>query len=189
MPNYHSFIIHSSEQSTLSTEVFNTLTFPSIESTLLINQCRLLEQPYSQKFTDEVLTNPDVVMRSLKEQIIKADRSLLLSEAKIHPSQSIVAEVASNMGWLKVWDTALDHGPPGTITVLSVLKLQSKTVFADRKCNMEGCDFVIPPNVACYEHFLSQHTDMNIDIDSLLSQIYSCSEELFQTGLKLSKFV
>ena len=181
--------IHSSEQSTLSTEVFNSLTFPSIESTLLINQCRLLEQPYSQKFTDEVLTNPDVVMRSLKEQIIKADRSLLLSEAKIHPSQSIVAEVASNMGWLKVWDTALDHGPPGTIAVLSVLKLLSKTVFADRICNMEGCDFVIPPNVACCEHFLSQHTDLNIDIDSLLSQIYSCSEELFQTGLKLSKFV
>ena len=54
---------------------------------------------------------------------------------------------------------------------------------------MEGCDFVIPPYVACYEHFLSQHTDLNIDIDSLLSQIYSCSEELFQTGLKLSKFV
>ena len=123
-------------------------------------------------------------MRSLKEQIIKADRSLLLSEAKIHPSQSIVAEVASNMGWLKVWDTALDHGPPGTIAVLSVLKLLSKTVFADRKCNMECCDFVIPPNIACYEHFLSLHTDLNIDIDSLLSQIYSCSEELFQTGLK-----
>ena len=74
--------IHSSERSTLSTEVFNTLTFPTIESTLLINQCHLLEQPYSQKFTDEVLTNPDVVMRSLKEQIIKVDRSLLLHTAK-----------------------------------------------------------------------------------------------------------
>ena len=95
--------ILSSEQSTLSTEVFNALTFSSVESTLLINQCRLLEQPYPQKFTDEVLTNPDVVMRSLKEQIIKADCSLLLSEAKTHPSQSIVAEVVSHTGWLKVW--------------------------------------------------------------------------------------
>ena len=56
--------IRSSEQSTLSAEVFNTLTFPSIESTLLINQCHLLEQPYSQKFTNEVLTNLDVVLRS-----------------------------------------------------------------------------------------------------------------------------
>ena len=181
--------IHSSEQSTLSTEVFNTLTFSSVESTLLINQCRQLEQPYPQKFTNEVLTNPDVVMRSLKEQIIKADCSLLLSEAKTHPSQSIVAEVTSHMGWLKVWDTALDHGPSGTIAVLSILKLLCKTVFADRKCNVEGCDFVVPPNATCYEHLLTQHTDLNIDIDSLLSQIFLCSEELFQTGLKLSKFV
>ena len=140
-------------------------------------------------FTDEVLTNPDVVMRSVKEQIIKADCSLLLSEAKTHPSQSIVAEVASHMGWLRVWDTALDHSPSGTIAVLSIIKLLSKSVFADRKCNVEGCDFVIPPNVAYYEHFLTQHMDLNIDSDSLFSQIYSCSDKRFQTGLKLSKFV
>ena len=49
--------------------------------------------------------------------VIKADRSLQLCEAKNHPSQSIVAEVASNMGWLKIWDTTLDHGPTGTIAV------------------------------------------------------------------------
>ena len=85
-------------KSTLSTEVFKTLTFPSIESTLLIKQCRLLEQPYSQMLTDELLTNPDVVMKFLKEQIIKDDRSLQLFEAKNHPSQSIVVEVASNTG-------------------------------------------------------------------------------------------
>ena len=125
--------LHSSERSTLSTEVFKTLTFPSIESTLLIKQYRLLEQPYFQKFTDEVLTNPDVVVRLLKDQIIKADYSLQLCEAKNHPSQSIVAEVASNMGWLKIWDTAIDPGPTGTIAVLSILKLLSKTIFADRK--------------------------------------------------------
>ena len=181
--------IQSSKQCTLGTEVFNTLTFPSIESSLLINQCRLLEQPYSRKFTEEVLTNPDIFMRSLRKDIIKADRLLLLSEAKTHSSQLTVAEVASNMGWLKVWDAALDHGPSGTIAVLTILKLLCKTVFADRKCNVPECDFVIPPNTACCEHFLIQHTDMNIDTDSLLSLIYSCSEELFQTGLKLSYFL
>ena len=93
------------------------------------------------------------------------------------------------MGWLKVWDAALDHGPSGTIAVLTILNLLCKTVFADRKCNVPECDFVIPPNTACCEHFLTQHTDMNIDTDSLLSLIYSCSEELFQTGLKLSYFL
>ena len=99
-----------------------------------------------------MLTNPDVVMKCLKEQSIKDDSSLQLCEAKNHPSQWIVAEVASNMGWLKIWDTALDHGPTGTIAVLSILKLLSKTVFADRKCNVEGFDFIVPLNSACHEH-------------------------------------
>ena len=120
--------------------------------------------------------------------MIKADRSLQMCEAKNHPSQSIVAKVASNMGWLKIWDTALDHCPTGTIAVLSIFKLLSKTVFADRKCNVEGCDFIVPPNSACHEHFVTRHTDLNIDIASLLSYVYLCSEERFQTGLKLSHF-
>ena len=98
----------------------------------------------------------------------EADRSLLLREAKTHPSQSTVAEVASNMGWLKVWDAALDHGPSGTIAVLLVLKLLCKTVFADRKCNVAECDFIVPLNTAYREHYLTQHTDMSIDTDSLL---------------------
>ena len=121
-------------------------------------------------------------MRSLKEQTIKADCSLLLSEATTHPSQSIVAEVTSYMGWLKVWDTALDYDPSGTIAVLSILKLLSKTVFADRQCSVEGCDFVVPPNAACYEHFLTQHMDLNIDK-------YTYVQNFFKLVLKLSKFV
>ena len=36
------------------------------------------------------------------------------------PSITIdVVEVTSHMGWLKVWDTALDHGPSGTIAVIN----------------------------------------------------------------------
>ena len=42
---------------------------------------------------------------------------------------------------------------------------------------------------ALNNHFLTQHTDLNMDIDSLFDTICSCSEELFTIGLKLSKFV
>ena len=37
--------------------------------------------------------------------------------------------------------------------------------------------------------FLTQHTDLSMDIDSLFDTIRLCSEELFTIGLKLSKFV
>lgn len=42
-----------------------TLTFPSIESSLLIKQCHLDLAMYARKFTDEVLTNPDVIVCGL----------------------------------------------------------------------------------------------------------------------------
>ena len=50
-------------------------------------------------------------MRSLKKLVIQIDRTLQLNQAKDHPSQSIVAQVAGSVGWMKVWDAALDRGP------------------------------------------------------------------------------
>jgi len=44
----------------------------------------------------------------------------------------------------------------------------ARTVFA---YNEEGCSFIILPGSAYCEHFLNHHTDLNIDIDSLLSLI------------------
>ena len=74
--------------------------------------------------------------------------------------------------------------------MLLILKLLSKTVFADRKCNVEGCDFVVPPNAACYEQFLTQHTDLNVDIDSLLSQyIYVQKINVFKLVLNSVKLI
>ena len=94
-----------------------------------------------------------------------------------------------SVGWMKVWDEALDRGPTGTLASLSILKLLCKTMFADRKCPVELCNETIPSGHALNDHFLTQHTDLSMDIDSLFDTIRSCSEELFTIGLKLSKFV
>ena len=87
------------------------------------------------------------------------------------------------------WDEALDRGPMDTLASLSILKLLCKTVFADRKCPVELCNETIPSGHALNDHFLTQHTDLSMDIDSLFDTIRLCSEELFTIGLKLSKFV
>ena len=91
--------------------------------------------------------------------------------------------------WLKVWDEALDHGPTGTLASLSILKLLSKTVFIGRKCPVELCNETIPSGQVLNEHFLTQHTNLSMDIDSSVDTICLCSEELFTIGLKLSKSV
>ena len=181
--------ICSSESDTLCSEVYKTLTYPDIESISLVKQCRLLELPYSSNFTSEILTNPTICMRSLKKRVIQIDRTLQLNQAKDHPSQSIVAQVVGSVGWMKVWDAALDRGPGGTVASLSVLKLLCKTVFADRKCPVEPCNIVVPPDCALCEHFLAQHTDLKSNTKSLFDLICVCSEELFTSGHNLSKFV
>ena len=66
--------------------------------------------------------------------------ALELKQALYHPSQTLVARVAMSVGWLKVWDEALDRGPTGSLAPLSILKLLCKTVFTDRKCPVELCN-------------------------------------------------
>ena len=101
-------------------------------------------------------------MRSLRKRVIQADQSLLLDKAKEHPSQSLVTHVASSVGWMKIWDMALDHGPGGTTALLSILKLICKPVFSDTVCPMVECNYVIPADCALCEHFLTHHTDLNL---------------------------
>jgi len=96
-----------------------------------------------------------------KKQIIEVDRSYQLKQALNHPSQTLVAQVAMSVGWMKVWDEALDRGPTGTLASLSILKLLCKTMFADRKCPVELCNETIPSGHALNDHFLTQHTDLS----------------------------
>ena len=85
------------------------------------------------------------------------------------------------------WDVALDNGPKGTISSLSILNLLCKTVSSDWTCPVELCDFVIPPDCALSDHFLAEHTDLALDSNtSFVDLICVCSfEGLLSIGLKV----
>ena len=116
---------------------------------------------------------------------IQTDRTFQLND---HPSQSIVAQL------LALWDGWKYGMQPrtvalgGTVASLSVLKLLCKTVFADRKCPVEPCNFVVPPDCALCEHFLAQHTDLKSRLYLTLF-VSVLNSELFTFGHSLSKFV
>ena len=132
------------------------LAASDVESTNLAKQCRFLECAYGTNFMDNILNDSDIPMRSLKQEIIKVDFSLTQKQAKDHQSQKYVRDIALNGGWMRVWDAALDQGPSGTITSLAILKLLCKTTFADRRCPVEYCAYVLPADSSLSDHFLMQ---------------------------------
>ena len=103
-----------------------TIAVSDVTSMCLVKQCQFLESTVGAEFTNEVLTQPDLSLRNLKECIVKADRSKLFNEnAEAHPSLKYVLRVKNENAWMKYWDTALEYGTDGTRSSLSILKLLS----------------------------------------------------------------
>ena len=183
--------IRSTESDSLSAQVFKTISATDVESITLVKQCRLLESPYDQSFTDTVLTARDLHMHSLRNDIVAADRSCILQNAQNHPSQRYVLKVAQEKAWMRTWDAALDFGTEGTAASIAILKLFCKTVFSDRICPVEGCQFLIPLNISPCDHFITAHTDIEPDVspDSIADNLIISFESSLPIGLKLVKFL
>ena len=84
--------------------------------------CCFFELLYTSNFTDEILFNSvdSSSIRSLKKRII----TLITPFYYIEQSKNwLHATGAESRGWMKFWDAALDNGPNGTISSLSILKL------------------------------------------------------------------
>ena len=60
-------------------------------------------------------------------------------------------------------DNALEHGVSGTKSALSALKLLSLTVFSDRICPVDECDYILLENTPLCTHFMHIHTNLPAD--------------------------
>ena len=82
-------------------EVFRTLSYSDVEAIDLVKQCCLLVLSYSANFTSEVLSD-SAISPKISEEVSHWSRPLLpLKQTLGHPSQSLVARVATSVGWLK----------------------------------------------------------------------------------------
>ena len=145
------FLLHtvsSRNVDTLSSGVYRTLSTFNVESISHVKQCHFLELLYTSNFIDEILSNLVYSIKSPKKWVIEADHTFLLEQSKNHQFQKLITRVAESGGWMKFWDTALDNGPKGTISSLSILKLLCKTVFTGQICPVELCDFIVPLDCA-----------------------------------------
>ena len=101
--------VRSDDDDFLRKQVFTSLAASDVKSINLVKQCHFLEHAYGTNFTDNILSDSDLPVRSLKQEIIKVDFSFTLAKAKDHQSLKYVRDIALNGGWMRVWDVSLDR--------------------------------------------------------------------------------
>ena len=163
------------QRASLSSQIVNSFAATDVMSMSLVKQCQFLESKLGTEFTGEVLCQPHLSLRDLKKRILHVDKMRTLAASENHPSLQFVLNVARENGWMKFWDVALEHGPEGTRSSLSILKLLCMTVFGDRRCPADNCLHTVTENSPLCEHFLQNHTDLPPEItpDLLTNSIIS----------------
>ena len=171
--------IYHVQNTSLSSQVFNSIAASDVMSMSLVKQCKFLEANLGTEFTNEVLSQSELSLRDLKKRILKADRIKSLDASENHPSLKFALYIAKENAWMKFWDAALEHGPDGTRSSLSLLKPLSLTVFRDRICPASNCSYIVPEKSSLCGHFLQCHTDLSSEItpDYLTNSIISITTD------------
>ena len=178
--------ICNDQDQTIKSQTFNAIAASDVHSLDLVKQCKFLESHLDslENLTEEVLsdsTASETCVRSLRKRILRIDRINTLSSSEGHPSLSYPLKIARKHGWMRLWDTALDHGVNGTRAGLALLKLLSVTLFSDRRCPMDDCVYVVLEETPLCVHFIECHTGLepNHTPDNLSEQIIDLSPEHF----------
>ena len=81
--------ICNDQESTLKSQIFNAIAASDVYSLELVKQCKFLASHFEslKNLTEEVLCNSnEVCVRSVRERILSADRSNVLSSSAGHPA-------------------------------------------------------------------------------------------------------
>ncbi len=86
-----------------------------VDSLCLVRECRELEEELgsgSTHFTEEILGKSELSFRNVKDAIHKSDQKQLT--VRCSAKSPVIAEIASQIGWSRLCDAALDLGGKST---------------------------------------------------------------------------
>ena len=140
-----SFLAHllDTTYTSLSREVFRSSLNSECEEISLIQQCRLLEEPYGTNFTGAVLQG-DSSLSSVKNDGQWQDSLISQHDSLKH------LESLKDVPWCKVWDAVLDSCPNAAKYASSVFNILSWALFGDHQCRY--CSQPIPTDQSLFEH-------------------------------------
>ena len=175
--------ITDSNSETVSSRTLTSLS-DDLGSICLIRVCWDLEKFFNSNFTSAIL-QPDADTclhpREIKEDLQSRDRDLRLAKHVGRVDMSIVVEVERAVGWPRLWDLALDHGPKcvnGLRNLVRVFTFPPHALSACPLCKNENI-----PRDALLSHVLDTHSRSHISSSELLPSLLSLTDSdsaLFQ---------
>ena len=175
--NFLKKICSDNHSETVSSRTLASLS-DDVDSICLVRECRDLEQYFHSNFTSAILQQEADICplpREIKKVILSRDRGLRLEQ-----HMSIVVEVKRQIGWPRLWDFALDHGPrciDGLRNLVRVITFPPHALSACPLCEEENV-----PRDSLLSHVLNSHTRSlysSNDILSLFSSITNSDSILF----------
>ena len=78
------------------------------ESICLVKECRELEEAFGTHYSDTIMRRGGSTVREMKEEFCRQDGQKLVDRCR--EKAPLIVEVAGRIGWVKLWDVALDLG-------------------------------------------------------------------------------
>ena len=112
--------------------------------------------------------------RRLHCYIVKKDKALQLKKASKFCHLNAIAD---SVGWRKLWDLALDHGPSGIKSVKNLVRIISYPNHATNKC--PKCEIAELDPLSLPAHIIDEHTNSESSWDALLNSLVSMDPTFF----------
>ena len=112
--------------------------------------------------------------RNAQNIINKKDQSLLLLKASKYQFVHLIAEC---VGWKKLWDNALDHGPSVIKGMKNLVRVITYPDHPPKKCPL--CDTADLDKPTLAEHVITNHTKSDNSWSSLLAALNSMDPTFF----------
>ena len=160
----------------LSSQTLRSLS-DDIDSICLVRECRDLEQFFHSNFTSTILQlDADTCPRpyEIKKGLQERDRDLRLAQHEGRADMSIVVEVERAVGWPRLWDLALDHGPKCVDSLRNLVRVVAFPPHASSACPL--CDRDAIPRNTLLSHVLEMHSRICVGSDELLSLLFSVTD-------------
>ena len=150
-----------------------------VETLSLVRECRELEERYKSNFTSAILSAKEPedgldIIRNAQNIINKKDQSLLLLKASKYQFVHLIAEC---VGWKKLWDNALDHGPSVIKGMKNLVRVITYPDHSPNKCPL--CDTADLDKPTLAEHVITNHTKSDNSWSSLLAALNSMDPTFF----------